>query len=41
MAEISSSFIRKAIARGKNVNYFLPYGVYDYIKANNLYAPKP
>ena len=40
MAEISSSFIRKAIARGKNVNYVLPYGVYDYIKANNLYAPK-
>jgi len=29
--EISSSFIRQAIAEGKDVRYFLPPRVYDYI----------
>lgn len=38
--EISSSFIRSAIARGKNMNIFLPHGVYDYIQANHLYERK-
>ena len=41
MADVSSSFIRNAIARGKDMNYFLPSGVYDYIKTFNLYIPKP
>lgn len=38
MADISSTFIRKALARGWNINYFLPQGVYDYIIKNNLYG---
>lgn len=38
MADISSTFIRKALARGWNMNYFLPQGVYDYIIKNNLYG---
>lgn len=40
MADISSSFIRGAIARGKDMTYFLPPGVFDYIKTNNLYVAK-
>ncbi|MDE5918029.1 MAG: nicotinate-nucleotide adenylyltransferase [Duncaniella sp.] len=39
-ADISSTFIRKAIARGKNMNYFLPEGVFNFIKNNNLYGTK-
>lgn len=38
---LSSSFIRQAISKGKDVRCFLPPGVYEYIKENNLYAPKP
>lgn len=34
---ISSTFIRNAIARGKDMNLFLPSGVYDYIIENKLY----
>lgn len=41
MADISSTFIRKAIAKGKDMNYFLPAGVYDYIINNNLYGTRP
>lgn len=37
MAHISSTFIRNAIARGRNMNYFLPAGVYKYIVDNKLY----
>lgn len=40
MADISSTFIRKALARGWNMNYFLPQGVYDYIIKNNLYGTR-
>ncbi len=40
VADISSTFIRKAIARGLNMNYFLPHGVYEYIKQNKLYGFK-
>lgn len=36
---ISSTFIRKAIARGKDVSYFVPQGVYKYIRDNKLYLP--
>ncbi len=39
-ADISSTFIRKAVSRGKDMTYFLPPGVYDYIKNNNLYGTK-
>ncbi len=39
-ADISSTFIRKAIARGKDLRYFLPPGVFEYIKQNNLYGAK-
>ncbi len=35
--EISSSFIRKSISEGKNMNYFLPSGVYKYITDHSLY----
>lgn len=40
MADLSSTFLRKAIAKGKDMNYFLPHGVFDYIKQNNLYGAK-
>lgn len=36
---LSSTFIRAAIARGRDVNYFLPHGVYKYIVENKLYLP--
>lgn len=38
VAEISSSFIRSSIAKGKDMSFFLPQGVYDYIKQNHLYG---
>lgn len=34
---LSSTFIRAAIEKDRNVSAFLPAGVYDYITANNLY----
>ena len=37
MMNVSSTFIRDAIARGRNMNYFLPAGVYKYIIDNKLY----
>lgn len=40
VADISSTFIRKGIARGKDMTYFLPSGVYEYIKTNRLYVLK-
>ncbi|MGM0406800.1 MAG: nicotinate (nicotinamide) nucleotide adenylyltransferase [Bacteroidota bacterium] len=35
--DISSSFIRESIKNGKNVRYFLPCNVYDYILKNHFY----
>lgn len=35
---ISSTFIRDAIARGKDMNCFLPSGVFKYIIDNKLYS---
>lgn len=35
---LSSTFVRKAIARGLNMNYFLPNGVFSFIKQNKLYG---
>ncbi|MDE6317512.1 MAG: nicotinate-nucleotide adenylyltransferase [Muribaculaceae bacterium] len=34
---LSSSFIRNAVAKGKDVSYFLPPGVYKYILDHKLY----
>jgi len=36
---LSSTWIRESIARGHDMNYFLPAGVYDYIKLHGLYLP--
>lgn len=38
VTDISSTFIRRAIAKGKDMNCFLPPGVYDYIINNSLYG---
>ncbi len=35
--EVSSTFIRESIQKGKNVSSFLPCGVWEYIKAHKLY----
>jgi len=37
LIEISSSFIRNSIKRGKDVRYFLPSKVYKYLKKNHFY----
>jgi len=36
--EISSTFIRKAIRRGKDVRFFLPRGIYEDIVASDILA---
>lgn len=42
MVDISSSFVRQAIAQGKDMNLFLPHGVYKYIVDNKFYRnPAP
>jgi len=38
--DISSSFIRKAIMRGKDVRFFLPLGIYEDIIACNVLVPE-
>ena len=38
---ISSTFIRDAISKGRDVSYFLPQGVNKYIRDNKLYQPTP
>lgn len=37
MVNISSTFIRNAIAKGRDMEYFLPNGVYKYIMEHKLY----
>lgn len=37
LVDISSTFIRNAVARGRDVDYFLPTGVYKYIIDHKLY----
>lgn len=37
MVHVSSTFIRDAIAKGRDMNFFLPPGVYRYITENRLY----
>lgn len=39
MVNISSTFVRDAILRGKDMSYFVPQGVYKYIRDNKLYTP--
>jgi len=38
LIEISSSFIRKGISEGKNMNYFLPDKVWKYIEEMHFYS---
>ena len=39
LIEISSSFIREGLKKGKNMKYFLPDGVYQYINKMGFYQP--
>ena len=41
MIDLSSTFIRRALAKGLNMQYFLPSGVYKYIIENRLYGVAP
>lgn len=38
MLDISSTLIRECLRRGLDMNFFLPHGVYSYIKKNRLYT---
>ena len=38
LMEISSSFIRNAIAQGRDLRYFMPQKVWEYIKEMNFYT---
>ncbi len=40
MVEISASFIRKGIQDEKNMDYFLPSKVYEYMRGMNFYEKK-
>lgn len=40
VALISSTFVRKVLAKGANPNYFIPICVAEYIKNNHLYEPE-
>lgn len=40
LMEISASFIRQAIAAGKNINYFIPPKAYQYLQEMNFYRKK-
>lgn len=37
-ADISSTFIRRAVAEGRDMNCFLPHGVFEYIVSHKLYG---
>lgn len=41
VADISSTFIRRAAAEGKDVRFFLPAGIADYIATRRLYRHIP
>ena len=41
MIDLSSTFIRRALAKGLDMQYFLPSGVYKYIIENRLYGVVP
>ncbi len=40
LIEISASFIRESIAQGKDMRFFLPHRVYDYIMKKGFYRRK-
>lgn len=40
VCSLSSTMIRRAVADGRDVTFFLPHGVYDYIRHNRLYDYK-
>ena len=40
LLDISSTYIRRCIAEGKNISFFLPEGVEDIIKEKGLYLNK-
>lgn len=40
VCSLSSTMIREAVAQGHDVTFFLPHGVYDYIRSNHLYNYK-
>lgn len=37
-AHVSSTFVRKSVAQGANINFFVPAVVAEYIKQHNLYT---
>jgi nicotinate-nucleotide adenylyltransferase len=37
LIEISASFIRKAIAEGRNIRYFMPHKAFEYMDEMNFY----
>jgi|WetSurSiteA1Bulk_404760.scaffolds.fasta_scaffold01302_2 nicotinate-nucleotide adenylyltransferase len=37
LMEISSTFIRRALKQKKNISYFLPHGVFEYIREMHFY----
>jgi nicotinate-nucleotide adenylyltransferase len=39
LMDISGTFIRQALAEGKDIRHFLPPGVYEYLIKNNFYPP--
>jgi len=38
LLDVSSSFIRRAIGDGKNIRFFLPEKVYEYVEKNKCYC---
>lgn len=40
LSSLSSTFVRSGISRGKDMTYFLPAGVYEYICQRGLYLPE-
>ena len=38
LSSLSSTFVRSSILRGKDMTYFLPPGVYEYIKEKGIYS---
>ena len=38
--DVSSTFIRKAVRKGKDVRFFLPFGIYDEVVASSASLPE-
>lgn len=39
--DISSTFIREGLRNNRDMNYFMPESVYEYVKQQGLYKPAP